>query len=67
MLTNEDDELHMFILHTINYVPTLPLQLLSPQQLLFDLGDNLEHGTYITMYASDLNFVWFITNSIGDL
>jgi hypothetical protein len=58
MLTEEDDELHMFILHNVNYVPTSPLPLLSPQQLSYDLGDDKLHGTYITTYADQSNFVW---------
>jgi hypothetical protein len=58
MLTDEDDELHMFIMHNVNYVPTLPLRLISPQQLSCDLGDSKARGTYITTYASESNFVW---------
>eukprot|EP00978_Attheya_sp_CCMP212_P033292 scaffold133765_cov60-Attheya_sp.AAC.6 len=58
MITDDMDQLHLFILHNVSYVPTSPLRLLSPQQLSFDLRDHKEQGTYITTYASDSHFVW---------
>jgi hypothetical protein len=43
MMADENDELHQFILHNVNHVPTSPLQLLSPQQLSIDLGRHIHH------------------------
>jgi hypothetical protein len=37
MFIDKDDELHRFILQNVNYVLMSPLQLLSPQQLSFDV------------------------------
>jgi hypothetical protein len=57
-LTDQDNQVHLLILHNVNYVPTSPLRLLSPQQLSYDLGDDKEKGTYITTYTSESVFVW---------
>lgn len=57
-LTDQDDQVHLLILHNVNYIPTSSLRLLAPQQLSFDLGDDKEKGTHITMYATNSVFDW---------
>jgi hypothetical protein len=40
-LTNQDDQVHLLILHNVVYVPTSPLRLLSPQQTLVTTKRNV--------------------------
>jgi hypothetical protein len=57
-LTDKNDDVHLLILHNVNFVPTSPLRLLSPQQLSHDIGDHDDKGTFITTYANNSRFVW---------